>query len=172
MEILQIAKGRLKVTLNAEELSEYQIDPDGMDSDEEGTAKGFEELLAVVSAKTEQQFSGGKTYVQIYPARDGGCELFFIHIDTVAKPEKALVPLNDPSGYLCIFEQRQEAARFMALLKARKLNGTVYLQPQTDRYLVFVSLRGEEHLLLEEFGRRVDPKTALYLKEHCASVSF
>ena len=98
--------------------------------------------------------------------------MFFIHIDTDAKPEKALVPLKDPSGYLCIFEQRQEAARFMALLKARKLNGTVYLQPQTDRYLVFVSLRGEEHLLLEEFGRRVDPKTALYLKEHCASVSF
>lgn len=171
MEILQIAKGRLKVTLTEEELREYRIDPDEMDYDGQECYAAFEELLAVVSAKTELSFSEGKTYVQIYPSRDGGCELFFIHIDPAQKEHRALIAVGDRPAYLCFFESQGEAGRFLALLRGQGKRGDAYFQPQTGRYLIFSRCGAGEDLLLLEFGRRVDPRIALYLEEHCTALT-
>lgn len=171
VEILQIAKGRLKVTLTKEELREYRIDPDEMDYDEQECHTAFEGLLAVVSAKTELSFLSGKTYVQIYPSRDGGCELFFIHIDPEQKEHRALIAVGDRPAYLCFFESQGEAGRFLALLRGQGKRGEVYFQPQMGRYLIFSRCGAGEELLFLEYGRQVDPQIAFYLEEHCTALT-
>lgn len=168
MEILHIAKGRLKVTLDAEERKEYGIVSFEGGSDLEGELEG---VLAVVSAKTGISFKKGKTYVQIYPARDGGCELFFVHHEKEDGALRALVPSRERQSYLCLFEDREETRRFLALLKAQNRTGRVYFRRNEEKYLVLVNEPSGESAFLEEFGRRVIFETAYYLEEHFSSVT-
>ena len=176
MEILQIAPGRLKVTLSAGEMKDYRIDCDKMDYDSEESKRAFEGILAVVRAKTGLDADGGRLYVQFYPSRDGGCELFLIH--KKSEPEeafqerernaRALIPMERRDGYLCVFQDQKSAFSFLELLKGKKtLFYRMFYDGEGDRYLFYCKRTdGASCLLLEEHGSKADGRTLLYLKEH------
>ncbi len=166
MEILQIAKGRLKVTLTAEELNEYAVDIDGMAYDGSASAQAFEEILAVVCAKTDLKTDRGQTYVQVYPSKEGGCELFFIHIDAEDDAPRALVPLSETQTYLCFFEQQEQMTHFLQLCRQNGGRTSVFLLPERNGYVVLAEKKGESGLFLREHGVRVDRRAAYYLEEH------
>ena len=88
MEIVEIAKDRLKVVLDSDELREFAIDLAGMEYDNEQTERMLEGVLAVVGAKTDFASKKGKTYVQLYPSRQGGCEIFVTKIGSIYKDEE------------------------------------------------------------------------------------
>ena len=168
MEIVEIAKGRLKVTLNREELQTFSVDLDRMDYDSAETRVALEGILAVVRAKTDLETEEGKTFVQLYPSRDGGCELFLIHTDASEEGrDLALVPFREQKGYLCALSGRQDAEFFSKLLLARGFDGTRhYVDPQIDKHFFYLPAREEHLLFLEEFGVPADPMLKSYLAEH------
>ena len=168
MEIVEIAKDRLKVVLDSDELREFAIDLAGMEYDNEQTERMLEGVLAVVGAKTDFASKKGKTYVQLYPSRDGGCELFLVHIPSDDKENsRALVPFREDGGYLCCFEDKDGALLFEKLLKGYGLQrSSVFYDAEGDRYFFHAHQEGESTFLLEEFGRPADRLTHRYLCEH------
>lgn len=172
MEITEIAKGRLKVVLNAEELQAFSIDVDQMDYGCPETKNALEGILAVVRAKTDLDTGEGKTYVQLYPSRDGGCEIFLVHTSALDEQSaRALVPFKEQPGYLCFFKEKGAAELFWRLLTARGFfQRSLFYDPAGDAYLFYLPYRKEHLLFLEEFGRPVDPSVKGYLCEHFCSM--
>ncbi len=172
MEILQIAPGRLKVTLSAQDLLEYRIDCDGLDYDSPASREAFEGILAVVKAKTDFETEGGRLYVQFYPSKDGGCELFLIHSRQVmACSDNAPVPYRASEGYLCPSEHLQGVLPLMELLKGRACAYRLYQTPEGGYLLYCKDPVPGAVLLLENYGKRVPPPVALYLEEHYRDVT-
>jgi hypothetical protein len=173
MEIVEIAKDRLKVVLDAEELREFAIDLAEMDGEGCGNNCMLDGILAVVRAKTEFGMGDGRIYVQIYPSRDGGCELFLVHIPLGKEKERmALVPFAKENGYLCCFESKEDAQSFCRLLEERGISEKeVFLDTEGGRYLFYVAESRASALFLEEFGKVADGMMKNYLREHFKQLS-
>ena len=64
MEILQIAKGRLKISLSKEELTEYGTNLECLEAGNASAKQALEVIFALVEAKTGLQLTGAQTLPQ------------------------------------------------------------------------------------------------------------
>ena len=79
MEILQIAKGRLKISLSKEELTEYGTNLECLEAGNASAKQTLEVIFALVEAKTGLQLTGAQTLIRLFPSKDGGCEIFVLN---------------------------------------------------------------------------------------------
>ena len=73
MELLRIGESKLKVTLSSEDMERYSLDGDSMDYDNTETRSAVWQILDEAKHKTGFDAGGEKIFVQVYPARGGGC---------------------------------------------------------------------------------------------------
>ena len=85
MELLRISDKKLKVMLSDEDMERYRLDREHLDYDTTETRSAFWQILDEAKHKTGFDAGGGKLFVQIYPSRGGGCELYV----TLTEEEKA-----------------------------------------------------------------------------------
>lgn len=76
MELLVIDGNKLKISLTREELSSYALTCENIDYSNTQTRKAFWCILDEVRQKTGFDAAADKIYVQVYPSRQGGCEMF------------------------------------------------------------------------------------------------
>lgn len=76
MELLKINDKKLKVTLSENDMRDYRLDAEKIDYDCAETRRAFRDILTVAKSRTGFDTDECKIFVQIYPARDGGCEMF------------------------------------------------------------------------------------------------
>ncbi len=76
MELLRIGDKKLKVMLNDEDMEKYRLDRETLDYDTTETRSAFWQILDEAKHKTGFDAGAGKLFVQVYPSRGGGCELY------------------------------------------------------------------------------------------------
>ncbi|MBO7293275.1 MAG: adaptor protein MecA [Clostridia bacterium] len=76
MELLRIGDRKLKVTLSDEDMEKYRLDKDTLDYDTTETRSAFWQILDEAKRRTGFDAGGGRLFVQIYPSRGGGCEMY------------------------------------------------------------------------------------------------
>ena len=76
MEYIMIDDSRLKMILEAEDLKAWDVSVDELDYDSPCSRDFFEEILAYAKKEFGFDTAGYKTLIQLYPSRDGGCEIF------------------------------------------------------------------------------------------------
>lgn len=81
MELLRIGESKLKVTLSSEDMERYSLDSDNMDYDNTETRSAVWQILDEAKHKTGFDAGGEKIFVQVYPARGGGCEMYVTKLD-------------------------------------------------------------------------------------------
>lgn len=76
MELIVISDTRFKIMLSAKDMTEYNIDAMSLDTECARTKRILYDILD--RAKKKAGFSGDtdNVFVQIFPSKDGGCELF------------------------------------------------------------------------------------------------
>lgn len=76
MELIVISDTRLKIMLTAQDMTEYNIDAMTLDTECAKTKRILYDILD--RAKKKAGFAGDsdKVFVQIFPSKDGGCELY------------------------------------------------------------------------------------------------
>ncbi|MBO5938476.1 MAG: adaptor protein MecA [Clostridia bacterium] len=76
MELIRIDEEKLKIILSHEDLMEFEIDESELDYANTETKRMFWELLRRAKLSTGFDTDGHRVLVQLYPSREGGCELF------------------------------------------------------------------------------------------------
>ena len=76
MEYILISDSKLKVMLEQQDLKEWDISADMLDYTNPNAKKVFGDILKYAKQEFGFDTSGCKVLLQLYPSKDGGCELF------------------------------------------------------------------------------------------------
>ena len=90
MELIRISKNKIKIMLDAGDMTAYDLPTEGIDYCESTVREAFRAVLKDAGRKTGMDFSDSRLSIQLYPSRGGGCEMFVTR--TGDRPE----PFGDP----------------------------------------------------------------------------
>ena len=76
MELLPINEQKIKIMLSHEDLAAWQLSPDTIDYNTTETRRAFWGILDEAKKKTGFDAAKEKVFVQLYPAKNGGCEMY------------------------------------------------------------------------------------------------
>lgn len=76
MELIRIDEEKLKMILTHEDLLEFEMNEEALDYANTETKRMFWELLRRAKQSTGFDTDGHRVLVQLYPSREGGCEIF------------------------------------------------------------------------------------------------
>ena len=122
MEIILISESKLKIALREEDLASFEIRADELDYSNTETKRMFWDLLTRAKHKTGFDTDGQRVLVQLYPSKDGGCEMFVTKIGLLdeAKDEKgcsqAYERLSSQIKKQKRIQRREVCARYLALI--------------------------------------------------------
>ena len=90
MEIIMISDNKLKVMLCKEDLSHFELKPEQLDYSNTETKRMFWDVLNRAKHQTGFDTDGQRVLVQLYPSKEGGCEMFvtkigLLHSDDCSK---------------------------------------------------------------------------------------
>ena len=83
MEMIPISESKLKVMLSRKDLEEYELDTEQLDYGNRETRLLFREILESVKEEIGFDTDGYRVLVQLFPSRDGGCEMFITKIGSI-----------------------------------------------------------------------------------------
>lgn len=104
MELLLITATRLKIVMSNKDLEKYEITCDALDYHDSDTKRVLRCILDEAKQKIGFDTHGKQIFVQIFPSKDGGCEMYVTR--TSAQTDAALpVPLhNENKQVATVFE--------------------------------------------------------------------
>lgn len=80
MELIMISQSRLKIMLTAQDMQKYSLGTE-IDYSDSVTRRAFRNILKEAKEKTGFNAESEKIYVQFYPSKKGGCELYITKIN-------------------------------------------------------------------------------------------
>lgn len=183
MEWIRISPNKLKVMLTAEDAKHYDLDCNASNCADILTRDAFRDILSDVYRETGFDAEEEKTYIQMYPSKEGGCELFITRIGLLFANEKCRTMTGKISTAPLHAHTSQRSRCFVflqmhALLDGcRALLGNVHIKSsrafRDDRsrlWLVLESLydgNSREFDTLLEFGEEIAfDRASLFLTEH------
>jgi negative regulator of genetic competence, sporulation and motility len=95
MEWIHISKNKLKVMLTAEDARRYELNCESADYADSITRAAFRDILTDVRTASGFDATEDKVYIQMYPSKEGGCELFITKTGLLAAGEET-VQINTP----------------------------------------------------------------------------
>ena len=192
MEYLIISESKLKVTLDSDELEKRSLEASALDYADPDAKKLFCDILH--KAKEDHGFdtSGYRVLLQLYPSKDGGCELFITKLGALDS-EKNAEPTYNKKNSLQKKKKSERAFRFERLSHLINVCKRLYESGEDISASVFVDEDGIWFLILNfedsicddlydmlpicefsfisEYGRAEDPSVlSLYLGEHAKKI--
>lgn len=76
MELILISSSKLKIMLTDEDMIKYALDAKTADYDNTATRRAFWSILDDVKNQTGFNAAGDRVFIQLYPSKEGGCEMF------------------------------------------------------------------------------------------------
>lgn len=181
MEWIRISPNKLKIMLTAEDTRHYELNCDNTDYAELLSRSAFQEILTDVRKQTDFDAGEDKIYIQMYPSKEGGCELFVTKVGLLLTDEggtcaPALVPRKKErprrSVELCLayrFENLDAVLALCRRLQHRKESAKSELWQDEEKrwWLLFTAHAEAKPRFVAEYGKEVRAENArLYLVEH------
>lgn len=85
MEILMISESKLKVMLTSDDLVQFSLSADTLDYGNTETRRMFWDILGRAKQSVGFDTEGHRVLVQLYPSRDGGCEMFISRLGSICR---------------------------------------------------------------------------------------
>jgi len=76
MEMILISSNKLKIMLDREDMESYSLSCDTIDYDNTETRRAFWNILDDAKHKTGFDAASDRVFIQVYPSKNGGCEMF------------------------------------------------------------------------------------------------
>ncbi len=183
MELLLISENKIKISLTKADLDGYSITSDDIDYDNTETRRVFWTLLDEAKRKTGFDAAKSRIFIQIYPGRDGGCELYVSKISRAEKDEeispnvlRELSKIKEASKVTKTSVYRFDEIN--ALIAAcRRLTALGYSGSSSaysegkKRFFLVIDTDGDRLSFVEEYGeRQSDGEIMLYINEHCGVI--
>ena len=182
MEFIQIGGTKIKVMLAREDMQRFSLDSMNIDYENVETRRAFRKILDEVKQQTGFDIAFEQVLVQVYPSRDGGCELF---VSKLPQGGKDAPQHSSATREITMLSVRQVAYVFSALehllravleIKKRKHSTVSSLYKAEDgewlllleeRLLSGTKRHTGEFSFLEEFSsKKIGSLRLAYIKEH------
>ena len=172
MELIRISDGKLKVILTAEDMQHYALAPEEINYENTETRRVIWEILDEAKHKTGFDAASDRIFIQVYPGRRGGCELYITKLGA-GECEHARTDIRRSGGiyrFACL-------AHLLAACDALAAGGyrgesAAYIEEEVS-YLI---LRGGElshsFSFLEEYGEKLAGRDRLaYIEEYAVPLA-
>ncbi len=181
MEWIRISSNKLKIMLTREDTARYALCPDTADYADTATRRAFKAILTDMKHETGFDAADDKVYIQMYPSREGGCELFVtkMGIEVVQKHRAAnratrdAVPPLRRSLAFCFNGMASLIAVCRRLRAAQYAGESRAWLDDCHRYWLFLLEQGdpltarEDYAFVAEYGEMESREAAeLMLPEH------
>ena len=151
MEFIKIHDKKLKIALSGEEIAQYGLTLAELDYRNVETKRALWQMLGEAKRKCGFDASGESLYVEVYPSRSGGCEIF---VSCLSVKEGAAALTVCPVS----FDESEPMIAASAALLVAGYRGRSLLYRLCGRFylVLFLSKADRERLTLPlalEFGR-------------------
>ena len=184
MEVLLISDSKLKIMLTEEDMKKYDLKNEEIDYDNTHTRRALWEILDEAKEKTGFDAASDKILIQLYPSKDGGCELFVTKLGLIPPlAEKNITR----STRVAMLSSRQAIYRFDTLAEmilatkaikgADTLRGSDAYYSDDGDYYLFIEERGGKSSAVSEFsrileyGEHVSSDMRHYISEHAKKIA-
>lgn len=179
MEFLLIGESKIKIVLNREEAEKYRLDTASADVSGPVARRIFWRILE--EAKREVGFDpkGDKVLIQLYPLKEGGCELFVTKLGILSDSSARLVSKSDRIAMLSkkrslyAFDNLEDIIGAAVAVKAQSQGLSPGSDVYTDgsRYFLAIEEYGKggepvEFPCILEFGTGITAELSTYISEH------
>ena len=155
MEFLLIGESKIKIVLNEEETERYGLDKSAPDVSGTGERRSFWRILDMAKSEVGFDPSGDKVLIQLYPIKNGGCEIFVTKLGILPDASARLVSKSNKVALLSkkkslyLFGELDDVIR--AARAVRAVSGETL--PESD---VFTT-DDKYYLSIEEYGKGGEP---------------
>lgn len=185
MEMILINANKLKVMLTPEDMQGYALTCEMIDYDNTETRRAFWDIFDTAKHTTGFDAASARVYVQAYPSRGGGCELYvtrMVHTKGDRMPTVSLrvkqVHILDDAEHTCVYRFDELADLLSACGKLHNAGfahpSSAYVDPDTKKYYLILPLFEDEvgFSFLEEYGHRMAEQAIhSYIGEHCTCLT-
>ena len=131
MELLLITTSRLKIVMTSADMEKYEITCDNLDYDEKGTKNAIRNILDEAKHKVGFDAKGTKVFVQVFPSKGGGCEMYVTktgmeHKNSLPVPRRGSG--KEESAVFCFASME----RLLAACKQLQSDGNLYESEKQD----------------------------------------
>ena len=174
MELLLITENKLKIMLSRDDLCSYGITVDEIDYDNTETRRVFWSLLDEAKQKTGFDAAISRIFIQIFPDREGGCEMYVSRLRSIEGQKRGVTCKIDAScaRRAFVFDSLE---RLLAVCRAVRgapplLSSSAYTERREGACRCFLITEGDGAALerITEYGELWDVSLLpYYIKEHC-----
>lgn len=192
MDLILISESKLKVTLTPEDMKALQLSCDDIDYDSTGTRRAFWSILDEAKQKTGFDAAHSRVFIQIYPSKDGGCELYVTKLspetgsslkmtdrscdssDRLTLDRAGEFDLKKVRGCAAEFETLSQLTNCCRRLYADGYRGKSYAYCDRSRiktrYILILDGIADINIL-REYGNLLDPDIVhIWVAEHCDEI--
>lgn len=113
MEIIMISNSKLKVMLCENDLKHFELNAEQLDYSNTETKRMFWDILSQAKHQTGFDTDGQRVLVQLYPSKEGGCEMFVTKIGEMTNEResktKHRTPIHDKCSSFMINPKRNSS---------------------------------------------------------------
>ena len=183
MELLVINEKKLKIMMTEDDMDAYALRAAEVTPEDAHARQVFWHILAEAKTKTGFDTSGERIYVQLYPSKEGGCEVFITKLGILAhekKTEGGEEMLKERRIYDLSEESRPSYYRFAELcdllaacrmLRETDYDGKSAAFSENKQGPFYLMVEDESPAVPEFFGKLCKPCVADYITEHCRCIS-
>ena len=169
MDLIKINENKLKIMLTPLDMQSYDISAEELDSESIETRAAFRTIMDEARNRTGFDTGGNRIYVQLYPSKSGGCELFVTKLglsgQRIKKERLALhCPKAPPKPHIFVFtfEKLEHLLRICRRLQSDS-NDFCSSVRRDDFGWYYLLLQENKH---EERAAFIDPMTLAYIYEY------
>ncbi len=158
MELILISESKLKIMLSQRDMEKYELSLSDIDSENRACKRAFGKLLEEAKARTGFCATQKNLYIQIFPGRSGGCEIFITK--TTSSGED-----NQPKHLIFTFSTTDDLICACKALLERGYSGKSSLYYNEDgSYHLLTDAQIHKRLVytLCEFAQHVKNKKYIY----------
>ena len=176
MEYILINDAKLKIILDSHELAEWDISADELDYANPAARQVFEGLLGYAKKELGFDTTGYKVLLQLFPSKDGGCELFVTRLgqSTEPQPKKYTKEKKEAEQRAYSFDKLSHLLAVCKRLYESEFRGdsSAWYDSQDRWFLLLSSECVKDLYFISEYGEDENPKAIeLYLSEYGTAVS-
>lgn len=190
MELILISSSKLKIMLSDADMEKYDLTAETVDYDNTATRRAFWSILDDAKNETGFDAASDRLFIQMYPSKDGGCEMFVTKLGTLCGEEPPFSPERKRAKTLPSKSEEKTKERLSVysfeslewllkvcrrLLRVKWRGRSKAYRAYDGRCYLFLYERGEARPLLTkfsflgEYGVCEHAETvALYIKEYAS----
>ena len=184
MEFLLVGESKIKIVLTEEERESYGLGASAPDISGPGARRSFWRILDMAKKDVGFDPSGDKILIQLYPIKNGGCEIFVTKLGILPESSARLVSKSNKVAMLSKKNSLYAFDDYEDLIKAaravRAVSGDTLPQSDVfvsdDRYFLSIEEYGKGGEPLEfpcilEFGIGLAADVFIYILEHAVQLT-